>query len=71
MEGVCRLGFHSEPQNNCFGTTEGSGEEWEQDEERFSQGFAAGSAGHNVLRATQESDQVLGCQQDFTLNASM
>lgn len=71
VEGVCGLGFHSEPQNNFFGTTKrGGGDEWEQDEERLTQAFAAGSAGHNVLRAIQESDRGLGCQRDFTLNAS-
>lgn len=37
---------------------------------RMKKVYAAGSAGHSVLRPTQESDWGLGCQQDFTLNAS-
>lgn len=63
VEGVCGLGSHPEPQNNCSSSTGRDGEEWEQGEK------------HLCCR-TQRAESYtgirpgLGCQQDFTLNAS-
>lgn len=64
VEGVCGLGFHSEPQNNFFGTTEGGrGDEWEQDEERLTQAFAAGKCW------TQCAESHTGIRPGFRLPA--
>lgn len=62
--GVCGLESHSEPQNNCFGTAERGGEE---DEEHLCcrRCWTQCAESHSGVRPG------FGCQQDFTLNASV